>query len=138
MQESSAEIIGLAEVNVNWWHSGSQTFFERTSRWLGGGKNTKHVSFAHNENDSQAPSYQIGGVVLIIRGQTVNRVMDWGKDELVLERWLWVDLRGIRGTVTRVIVAYRLVCTNNKEGKKRCVPNIFHDSCRRRICGSGG
>ena len=38
----------------------------------------------------------------MIRGQTVNRVIEWGVDE---SRLVWVDLRGMKGLVTRVITS---------------------------------
>jgi hypothetical protein len=59
IRDSDAVIFGLVEVIINWWHAGSQTLFERSSRWLQGSSSAKHVSFAHNGNYEHAPTYEI-------------------------------------------------------------------------------
>ena len=81
-RHTQADIIGLAEVNTNWWWRGTQSLHERANNWIkcqGETRNVFHSVCAHNESDLEASSYQIGGVALVLKGQTVNRVMDWEK-----------------------------------------------------------
>ena len=84
-----ADIIGMAETNYNWWFRDAVPPNERAKRWcqMPGRRNAQLIIFAHNENDVDARQFQIGGVVLLIRGQTVNRIIEWGKDEKDMGRW---------------------------------------------------
>ena len=121
INETRADVIGIGEVNVNWSRRrNTRPFYERAKTWCTDteGRTILHTVAAHNETDPEASEYQIGGIAMMIRGQTVNRVIEWGSDESRLGRWIWVDLRGLQGLVTRIITAYRLVVTNNKGGSE--------------------
>ena len=121
IKETKADVIGIGEVNVNWSRRREiRPFYERARTWCTEteGRTILHFVAAHNETDPEASEYQIGGVAMMIRGQTVNRVIEWGIDESRLGRWVWVDLRGSKGLVTRAITAYRLVVTSNKGGSE--------------------
>ena len=72
------DIIDMIEINYNWWFRDSTPVKERARKWCHtpGMRNGQLAIFAHNEYDIEAPQFQIGGVVLIIRGQTVYRVIE--------------------------------------------------------------
>ena len=67
--ERDADIIGMAEVNRNWWFRDAIPFKERAKHWCSGtGRRLNiHTLVAHNEHDVQAPPFQIGGVAIIIK-----------------------------------------------------------------------
>ena len=123
INNNNPDIIGLAEANHNWWFRDVKPLKERSQKWCQvlGKRSCQRAIFSHNEHDPHAPQFQIGGVVLIVRGQSVNRIIDWGKDEKEMGRWAWVDLRGTRGSITRVIIAYRLVSSSNPGGSETVV-----------------
>ena len=118
--KSEADIIGLAETNICWHKARGGPFQERMQNWMRTSEphlsTNLHSSISYNELEEYPNEYQIGGVALMSRGGLSCRIMDKGRDESRLGRWSWTDFRGVKGIKLRIICAYRLVLTSNREG----------------------
>ena len=120
INNSSADIIGLAETNVCWHKARGGPLHERVKKWTETSephlRTNLHSSIAYNELEEYPNEYQIGGTALLTRGGMSCRIMGKGQDAIRLGRWSWTDYRGVQGIKLRIICAYRLVATSNRGG----------------------
>ena len=63
--------------------------------------------------ESAKTPLQFGGVALIAIGEIVHRIVESGKDERKLGRWVWIRIQGKHNQCTRIISGYR--------------PNVSHE-----------
>ena len=104
MEEQDVDVILLPEANVCWhkmYHC--DRLHEQTFGWF----EDIHQAYAYNYKDSEAEKRQYGGVVILTRNNAASRVMESGKDDSGLGRWVWVRYRGRNGIVTCIICCYR-------------------------------
>jgi len=101
--KSKADIIGLAETNVNWsLLKNSCSLYSRVKEnW----RNFRTVT-SHNVTE-QMGKCQRGGTCMYVVGQTAYRVHSTGKDRRGLGRWSWIQVQGKDKHYTRVYTAYR-------------------------------
>jgi hypothetical protein len=77
MEEKDVDVMMLPETNVCWHklYQGNR-LHERTFGWF----EDIHRAYAYNYKDSEAASWQYGGVVILSRNNAASRVMESGKD----------------------------------------------------------
>ena len=129
------DAIGLTECNVHWKMVPVQhSLPERTRGWW---ECLKLVT-AYYEDYPVLAKNQVGGVSLWSLNKGAHRVMECGKDQRGLGRWVWTRYRGRGGVNVRVVTAYRPVL--NKQGvqsvlnqQKRFFEGIRDDRCPREI-----
>ena len=64
------------------------------------------VSFASNLDEEYLTSWKPGGTLIGASGRWASRLDKSGNDKL--GRWSWLDMRGGKGRMIRVISAYRV------------------------------
>ena len=64
------------------------------------------VEMASNQDEHFEKSWKPGGTMIGVSGKWASRVESTGSDHM--GRWSWVDLRGKKGKMIRVISAYRI------------------------------
>jgi len=101
--KSKADIIGLAETNVNWTKlSNSNSLYSRVkSMW----REFKTIT-SHNFTENMGKC-QRGGTCMFTVAQISHRMSKSGKDKRGLGRWTWMEFQGRGNLRTRIITAYR-------------------------------
>ena len=101
--KSKADLIGLAETNVNWNKlSNANSLYSRVkSTW----REFRTVT-SHNITEKMGRC-QRGGTCMFSISQVSHRVAATGKDNRGLGRWTWMELQGRGNHRTRIITAYR-------------------------------
>ena len=102
---SKADVIGLQEVNLNWgkiplrhqWDS-------RSLGWWEGGHSTATTC---NAKDHSSSKWQPGGCMITSNGPSKRRMIEIGKDQRGLGRWVWTRFRGKQEKMVRIISAYQ-------------------------------
>ena len=104
INEYKLDILGLAEVNRNWYEiEDSHRWRQRTQHWW----EAVHHSEAFNKHDVTSSAFQPGGVSLMSFNKTAHRVIERGEDPSGLGRWCYIVYRCKNGTNLRVISLYR-------------------------------
>ena len=104
------DIIGLQEININWYKCKNKDRFGermRSPAW-----EYIRYSVAHNKHDPQH-RHQFGGCITAGIDQITHRVSGSGADDRGLGRWSWLLLKGRNNIIVRVISVYQ--------------PNMCHD-----------
>jgi len=101
--KSKADLIGLAETNVNWNKlNNSSSFYSRIkSMW----REFRTVT-SHNITEKMGRC-QRGGTCMFAVNQISHRMTSSGKDKRGLGRWTWMEFQGQGNHKTRVMTAYR-------------------------------
>ena len=101
---SKADVIGLAETNVNWnMMKNSSSLYSRVkSNW----KYFRTVT-SNNVMDDKPTMCQRGGTCAFAVGQSAHRVISTGKDPRSLGRWTWIEFGGRDKYRSRFYCAYR-------------------------------
>ena len=101
--KSKADLIGLAETNVNWNKlTNSNSLYNRVKvMW----KEFRTIT-SHNTSESMGRC-QRGGTCMFTVDQISHRMRKSGKDKRGLGRWTWMEFQGKGNYRTRVITAYR-------------------------------
>jgi len=101
--KSRADLIGLAETNVNWTMlNHSNSFYNRIkNKW----REFRTVT-SHNVTEKMGRC-QRGGTCMFVVNQVSHRMTTSGKDNRGLGRWTWMEFQGQSNHRTRVITAYR-------------------------------
>ena len=114
INQSDADVIGLAEHNCNFKSMQQQNqWHERSREWWETSKST----VATNQHDISNLPYLPGGTITVIRGKTSHRAQPNPSpvDPMGLGRWSSILLRGSHGIKLRAITAYR-VCKHPNPG----------------------
>ena len=94
----------MSEINLHWRSVDAfDSWYERTKDIKG----TRKTVIAYNKNETPADVQQYGGTAIIARGDIVHRIVQTGKDETNLGRWVWMAIQGKNNRLTMVISAYR-------------------------------
>jgi hypothetical protein len=98
------DIFGLVETNLDWrlLHE-EEKLWGRTREWW----EHLHISLSHNCTFPPISEKQFGGTVIFTINEIAHRVVEKGKDNLLLGRWSWTKLRGKNGHTLVIITAYR-------------------------------
>ena len=110
-KENEIDVMGWAEININWrMTTPSEKLRERlrAGQW-----NKMSVSTAHNIHE-KLTKYQPGGVSLLTFDQLSHRVTSSGSDPSGLGRWTWQCIR-CRTRSIRIISAYQPNITVGEE-----------------------
>ena len=112
IQENQIDILGMTEINRNWNMVEEESKWrERTFGWW----ESSNTTMGFNVNDSIASNYQPGGTMLISIDRPAHRIIETGRDETGLGRWVWQKYRGKQEITLRVVTAYR-PCTPSSAG----------------------
>jgi hypothetical protein len=105
----NADVICLAETNVNWNKVTVQNRLHE--RFLGWWQrvsiNIAHYASIPTKHLAATSPHQYGGVVLCSVNDGAARVVEYGKDGTGLGRWAWMKYQGKDGHAVRIVVAYR-------------------------------
>ncbi len=97
-------MFGFAEHNICWNKiPKQQQLAERTRGWW----ENSHWTTAFNKCDKNPIVHQQGGTGLVVLNKLSHQAMQPRSDELGLEWWRWVRLRGQAGCILRIVSAYR-------------------------------
>ena len=102
--KSKADVLGLAETNVNW-----STLKNSSSLYSRVKKNWKYFRTVSCNNlmEEKPTLCQRGGTCSIAVGQISHRVLRTGKDPTLLGRWTWIEFGGRDKYRSRFYCAYR-------------------------------
>jgi hypothetical protein len=103
MQETEADLFGMAELNINFKQLGPAAQWNERFRNL----RRNHSIHSYNQHDSSTARTLFGGTAQIVTGACSHRAIASGKDESGLGRWVWTLLAGKNNTRLRVITGYR-------------------------------
>ena len=103
MEEKEADIMSMAEVNVNWDRVGIQISMNRTcKKWF----KVSKTSTAYNQHDKKGNKHQPGGTAIISVGDIALRVTNYEQDERRIGRWCSQRIQGKDGIATRIVSVY--------------------------------
>ena len=112
IEENQIEIMGMSEVNRCWHIVGEEhRWRERTFGWW----ESSNTTIGYNTTDSVLSNYQPGVTMQISINKPAHRIIETGRDETGLGRWVWQKYRGKQDITLRVITAYR-PCTSSNAG----------------------
>ena len=103
-KEWNIDIWGLSEINILWNN------IDRNHQWY---ERAKHVrphqtNFAHNQHESNGKDkFLPGGVGQMATSDVAGRIVEHGKDESGLGRWVWQKYQGKYDYILRVVTFYR-------------------------------
>ena len=97
--EKDIDIMGLAEININWTDKVKQAAHLAMKMRFGQGQIVASSSRGSKEG------YLPGGVAIITRGRMTGRIVKRGADEM--GRYTWIVLNGRNGKQVMIISAYR-------------------------------
>ena len=102
--KTQADIVGLTEINRYWPKmKDKDRWRQRTFGWW----ETSKATIGYNTKDSVSTSFQPGGTMLLSIDKPVHRIIETGRDETGLGRWVWQRMKGKREIMLRIISAYR-------------------------------
>jgi hypothetical protein len=103
IQDTGADVFGLAELNLNFRVLGT------TSQWTDRFRSMKrnHSIHTYSQHDSSSENTLYGGTAQITKGACSHRVLSPGADETGMGRWVWTLYAGKNNTRLRVISGYR-------------------------------
>jgi hypothetical protein len=101
-QDFRIDVMGLAEVNINWSRLPIDSRLHGRFR---GAWERVHILNSNLHGDSEP--FQRGGTALFSFNQLVSRIRQSGTDLRRLGRWCWVRYEGTNGLGLRVITGYR-------------------------------
>jgi hypothetical protein len=98
------DLFGLAETNRD-WHllPEGDKLWSRTCEWW----EHLHINFSHNTTFPATLERQYGGTALFTINETAHRVIEKGKDNLNLGRWVRNKLHSKNEQTITIISAYR-------------------------------
>ena len=110
--KSKADLIGLAETNVNWklLSNNSSLYSRLKNNW----KNFRSIT--SNNILEEMGKCQRGGTCSFVIDQLSHRTSQTGKDPSGLGRWTWIEFQGANELRSRVYTAYR---TGHKPAKSK-------------------
>jgi len=125
--KSKADLIGLAETNVNWnlLNPTSSLYSRVKNHW----KEFRTIT-SHNITE-QMGKCQRGGTCSFAVGQLAHRFHSAGKDGRGLGRWTWIQFQGKDQHFTRVYTAYR-PCKKPHNSKLTTVSDQHYRYIRRK------
>jgi exonuclease III len=104
IEKQKIDILGLAEININFKQTGP------TNQWKDRFKKLRTNSHSATNIHTTAKEKQVfGGTAYLTSKSTSNRVEAKGEDPQGLGRWTWALLSGRRGIKARIISGYRPV-----------------------------
>jgi len=102
--KNQADIVGLTEINRYWPKMKDKVRWrQRTFGWW----ETSKATIGYNTKDSVNTTFQPGGTMLLSIDKPVHRIIETGRDETGLSRWVWQRMKGKREIMLRIISAYR-------------------------------
>ena len=104
LEKSKADIIGMTEINRYWPKMQEKDRWrQRTFGWW----ETSKTTIGYNAMDSTNSTFQPGGTMVLSINKPAHRVVETGRDETGLGRWVWQKMKGKRNMMLRIISAYR-------------------------------
>jgi hypothetical protein len=103
------DVFGMSEINLHWKNC-QHHVSECTKGWF---RRLNYTNAYYKTYPSQS-TFQVGGVMQFIIGDTSTRVFAKGGDDI--GRWTWQSLRGKNNKVVRFISAYRPVKNEGNAG----------------------
>jgi len=103
LDNMEAGVYSLVETQ---WDTTCPTFCKRIRQTILGKDKYAKVSFASNMDETFLTSWKPGGTMIGASGRWASRVKNYGNDNM--GRWSWMDMRGKKGRLIRVISAYRV------------------------------
>lgn len=97
------DVLGMAEVNINWTNVPSSKRFAQTHNWW----DMATSSLSYNLHDDRTTKYQAGGTCTLMIGSLASRRIHAGTDPRGLGRWSSITIRGKANTIITFITAYR-------------------------------
>jgi hypothetical protein len=104
INKTKLSIIGMVETN-RCWHKLSEKdkWQDRTRGWW----ETQQTILAYNHTENISSDFQPGGTLLTSINRPAHRIIETGKDDEGLGRWVWTLYRGRHDVTLRIISAYR-------------------------------
>ena len=106
--EKDIDIMGIAEININWTDKVKQAAQIAVKMRFGQGK------IAASSSRGIKEGYLPGGTAIITRGRMTGRIIKRGANEM--GRYTWILLNGKNGKQVMIISAYRACKANLKSG----------------------
>ena len=103
IKETESDILGMAELNINFKMLGSTSQWSERFRHL----HRNHSVHTYNRHDSSTKRTLFGGTAQIATGAFSHRANKSGADETGLGRWVWTLFTGKNNVKLRVISGYR-------------------------------
>jgi hypothetical protein len=98
------DIFGCAKTNIDWRLSKEEEkLFFRTKGWW----ESLHLNYSNNITLQPSTHRKFGGTALFSINKASHRVVEKGKDNSNLGRWVWTRYRGRNNQTLRIIAAYR-------------------------------
>ena len=106
LYDYSVDILCLSELNLAWHCLPEESHFSHVTRqWF---RSAASVVAWFRDRSLTSP-FQHGGVGILVRDSHTGRICGRGEDPSGLGRWVWLRLRGHRGSHVRIFSAYRPV-----------------------------
>lgn len=103
MIEHNVDVMGLAELGVNWKTNSQQdSIWERTLRWF----QNMRLSVGYNKRDKFTQRSQPGGTAVLTQDRIALGICKNGSDERNLGRWTWSIFEGKEQKRTRFVSVY--------------------------------
>ena len=106
--EKDIDIMGIAEININWTDKVKQAAQLAMKMRFGQGQIAASLLRGSKEG------YLPGGTAIITRGRMTGRIIRRGADEM--GRYAWIDLNGKNGKQVMIISAYRTCKASLRNG----------------------
>ena len=106
--EKDIDIMGIAEININWTDKVKQAAHLAMKMRFGQGQIAASSSIGSKEG------YLPGGVAIITRGRMTGRIIKRGADEM--GRYTWIVMNGRNVKQVMIISAYRTCKTSLRSG----------------------
>ena len=105
MSHHKVDMMGIAEVNINWRKMGSrESLWDRTRGWFEG----INVNCSYNINELPISTrFQPGGVASLTTNRLAYKISEKGVDTTKLGRWAWSRYQGKGGRHMTILTVYR-------------------------------
>ena len=115
IEEKDVDIIGMSELGVNWRKiEEKHSLWERTESWF----SMRRIAVGYNSSDTLSLRTQYGGTAIIARDKTAHKITLTGTDKSGLGRWAWINIRGKRNQIYRIVTVYCPVRPSSMKGSE--------------------
>ena len=115
IEEKDVDIIGMSELGVNWRKiEEKHSLWERTESWF----SMRRIAVGYNSSDTLSLRTQYGGTAIIARDKTAHKITLTGNDKSGLGRWAWINIRGKRNQIYRIVTVYCPVRPSSMKGSE--------------------
>ena len=114
IEDKDVDIIGLSELGVNWKKlEEKHSLWERTEPWF----SMRRLAVGYNSADKLSMRSQYGGTAIMAIDKAAHKVTLTGADNSGLGRWAWINIRGKRNQIYRLVSVY---CPVRPSAMKGC------------------